>query len=52
MDYLDSLVKLWLSMLTNLVSDNVFGAVLWVFVLVMVSLLLIRIWRGVTAWKQ
>ncbi len=52
MDYLDNLVKLLLSMFGNLVSDRVLGSVLWVFVLTMVVLLLIRIWRGVTAWKH
>lgn len=52
MDYLDSIFSLWLLMLNHLVNDNNLGAVFWVFILVMTLLIVIKTWRGVTAWKH
>lgn len=52
MDFLDSIFKLWLSMLDNLVNDNRLGALFWMFLIVMTMLLTIQIWRGVTSWKH
>lgn len=47
MNYLDSVFDLWLVMLESLVNDDRLGAILWVFILVLIALLLLKIWRGV-----
>lgn len=49
MDYLTSVFQLVLSMLYAVVADNVFGAILWIFILAMTIFLFLSIWRGV--WR-
>lgn len=51
MAYLDSLFKLWLLMLENLVRDETLGSIFWVFILAMSLFITIRFFRGMASWK-
>lgn len=50
MEYLDSVFDLVLLMLESLVADSRVGALLWMFILVIIALILHKVWKGVYEW--
>lgn len=51
METLRKIIDMILVMLKTSIAQDYITSIIWAFVLAMVAFLLIKLWRGVLAWK-